>query len=91
MMEGKGDVVTGLKNKLSTMAAAVTPSVCWQKSTAKWLSPVAQRNDAIARITSNPPLVVSKREQSYRPPVDRRAHCEPLSFAVSLWQRRAGF
>ena len=26
MMEGKGDVVTGLKNKLSTMAAAVTPS-----------------------------------------------------------------
>jgi short-subunit dehydrogenase len=26
MMEGKGDVVTGMKNKLSTMAAAVTPS-----------------------------------------------------------------
>jgi short-subunit dehydrogenase len=26
MMEGKGDVVTGLKNKLATMAAAVTPS-----------------------------------------------------------------
>ena len=26
MMEGKGDIVTGLKNKLSTMAAAVTPS-----------------------------------------------------------------
>ena len=26
MMEGKGDVVTGLKNKLSTLAAAVTPS-----------------------------------------------------------------
>jgi short-subunit dehydrogenase len=26
MMEGKGDVVTGLKNKFSTMAAAVTPS-----------------------------------------------------------------
>jgi hypothetical protein len=26
MMEGKGDVVTGLKNKLSTMTAAVTPS-----------------------------------------------------------------
>ena len=26
MMEGKGDVLTGLKNKLSTMAAAVTPS-----------------------------------------------------------------
>ena len=26
MMEGKGDVVTGRKNKLSTMAAAVTPS-----------------------------------------------------------------
>src|SRR5438067_6132324 len=26
MMEGKGDVVTGLKNKLSTMAAAITPS-----------------------------------------------------------------
>ena len=26
MMAGKGDVVTGLKNKLSTMAAAVTPS-----------------------------------------------------------------
>ena len=26
MMEGKGDVVTGLKNKLSTMVAAVTPS-----------------------------------------------------------------
>ena len=26
MMDGKGDVVTGLKNKLSTMAAAVTPS-----------------------------------------------------------------
>jgi short-subunit dehydrogenase len=26
MMEGKGDVVTGLRNKLSTIAAAVTPS-----------------------------------------------------------------
>jgi len=26
MMEGKGDVVTGLKNKLSTIAAAVSPS-----------------------------------------------------------------
>jgi short-subunit dehydrogenase len=26
MMEGKGDVVTGIKNKLTTMAAAVTPS-----------------------------------------------------------------
>jgi len=26
MMEGKGDIVTGLKNKLSTMAAAITPS-----------------------------------------------------------------
>jgi short-subunit dehydrogenase len=26
MMEGKGDVVTGLKNKFSTMAAAVTPT-----------------------------------------------------------------
>src|SRR4026209_1177732 len=26
MMDGKGDVVTGLKNKLSRMAAAVTPS-----------------------------------------------------------------
>jgi hypothetical protein len=25
-MEGKGDVVTGIKNKLATMAAAVTPS-----------------------------------------------------------------
>lgn len=26
MMEGKGDIVTGMKNKLATMAAAVTPS-----------------------------------------------------------------
>ena len=26
MMEGKGDIVTGMKNKLTTMAAAVTAS-----------------------------------------------------------------
>jgi short-subunit dehydrogenase len=26
MMDGQGDIVTGMKNKLSTMAAALTPS-----------------------------------------------------------------
>jgi len=26
MMEGQGDIATGMKNKLATMAAAVTPS-----------------------------------------------------------------
>jgi len=39
MMEGKGDVVTGLKNKLSTIAAAVTPSAVLAEEHRKMAEP----------------------------------------------------
>jgi len=39
MMEGNGDVVTGLKNKLSTMAAAVTPSAVLAEEHRKMAEP----------------------------------------------------
>ena len=45
MMKGEGDVVSGLKNKVQSAAANVTPAGFWPASIARWPNPVAQRND----------------------------------------------
>ncbi len=44
MMEGKGDVVAGLKNKLQTAAATVTPSAVLAEQHRNMAEPGSARN-----------------------------------------------
>jgi uncharacterized protein len=53
MREEKGNIVTGLKNKLSTMAAAVTPSVMLAEAHRKMTEPGSANKDALARDTES--------------------------------------